>query len=396
MSIKASIMVGMIMYTAVLLLLRIVSNFIHSRFKKKCISYLKDIGWSRKISKRIYYYDKKVMLLNKLQCIFGSYDREYLFWKKTDKSLYKWAIGSTVTAIVILSVTNWKYILPIFDLNSAKDLIKDVYTYIKEYFTLIIVTAITIITVLFIRYKSTFTDIAKEKKKEEIRKALDLNCVFANELVAIYNEYYNIIENYFNGSGYFNSSLKEIIMNRIFENISYSQGRYIKKNIISISNQVNTTFFFEDQKIEERMKHIKQKYDEYVSKDSFFEPYIWARYNNKFGELSRIIHRNSNEEVVINQRMISNKYIQEYINGHKNSWQSIILDVNSKDIIDDTLNEKLLKCATEVENYLYSTVVDTIYVMKSMQEYVDITYKVMRIRNNSLYDAFVKAKEASM
>lgn len=94
--------------------------------------------------------------------------------------------------------------------------------------------------------------------------------------------------------------------------------------------------------------------------------------------------------------MISNKYIQEYINGHKNSWQSIILDVNSKDIIDDTLNEKLLKCATEVENYLYSTVVDTIYVMKSMQEYVDITYKVMRIRNNSLYDAFVKAKEASM
>lgn len=389
-------------YIIILFIIDIAEKSEYNKYSEKYFKCLEKRNWTKKISKKIFWAEKRKKIYFNLGYLLRGYNRNFLFWERKVRGVCKRILICFILFVTFYLSSHWKEINILIDKKEITTLIswemfitlfERVYEFGKKYFSIFFIVIVILLTIRFSGYKRVFEGIVDDKKRSGLKDILDLNCKLAIEFSKLNYELYEMVLRNFDNNGKYDDIIKYSIFKAIFPSISYNGTEYIIDKKSWSYNVEDEKNHVKDEKISNIVIKINNIYSEHLKNDCFLNSLIWGKYDNDFHELLFLI--DDYDEVKAKDSFITNKRINDYIDVKRNEYKYLI-DLGDDKGIDESISIELDKIRWEIKRFIDRMIIETIWTMKSMEKYTDAVFNAMRIKNNSIYEAFLKAKEIKM
>lgn len=404
MDLSVCILSGIGIYFFTCIVIKLLNNFFCSwDFEKQSIlKCLDKKDYLEKIIKKMYWREKIKKILFNLEYFLTGYTKELLYWNRNCNHWIRGIVISSFNICILYFVTNYNIVLnyliihwnSIFNfLSTMVDLVKKIISWINANKMISTAILVIILTLIYRKHKGNFEEVLKDKKKKDIEIGLELNCKIAKEIYHIsYWIYCDVIDVFVDrDKKIYSSYLSEYMFEQVFLNIDKCEKSYHKRNY---PREIYDAEYFkiDENNLERIETEINEKYREYRKSGGYYDTSVWMKYNLDIISLYSFVDI-ERDELKLKPHYFTNEWVKNKISAYRKSWSVYIDYISEKESLQENdikeLEEKYIEIQDSVNTMLLLTIKDQF----SMQKYRWAVAEIMKIKDKSIIESFIKAKD---
>jgi len=220
-----------------------------------------------------------------------------------------------------------------------------------------------------------------------------LNCKIAKEIYHIsYWIYCDVIDVFVDrDKKIYSSYLSEYMFEQVFLNIDKCEKSYHKRNY---PREIYDAEYFkiDENNLERIEAEINEKYREYRKSGGYYDTSVWMKYNLDIISLYSFVDI-ERDELKLKPHYFTNEWVKNKISAYRKRWSVYIDYISEKESLQENdikeLEEKYIEIQDSVNTMLLLTIKDQF----SMEKYRWAVAEIMKIKDKSIIESFIKAKD---